>query len=137
MIVEGQKKEKPWQGKVMELRIEDHTAPLDELARVLRLQNAYDFMNRGDIYTEHAMWDSAAWAYRSAEKIAPEIMELPFWHAVTLTSQGKVEDALPIFKRVFAAEPNRWDVLIPRLVRSGLLPDDPAVVARILSVAPR
>jgi len=137
LIVEGQKKERPWQGKVMELRIEDHTAPLYELARLLRLQNAYDFMNRGDIYTEHAMWDSAAWAYGSAEKIAPEIMELPFWHAVTLTSQGKVDDALPIFKRVFAAEPNRWDVLIPRLVKSGLLPDDPAIAARILSVVPR
>ncbi len=64
-------------------------------------------------------------------------MELPFWHAVTLTSQGKVDDALPIFKRVFAAEPNRWDVLIPRLVKSGLLPSDPVVIERILSVAPR
>jgi uncharacterized Ntn-hydrolase superfamily protein len=137
LIVEGQKKEKPWQGKVMELRIEDHATPLDELARLLRLQNAYDFMNRGDIYTEHAMWDSAAWAYGSAEKIAPEITELPIWHAVTLASKGQIDDALPIFKRVFAAEPNRWDVLIPRLAQSGLLPDDPALVARILSVAPR
>jgi uncharacterized Ntn-hydrolase superfamily protein len=137
LIVEGQKQEKPWQGKVMELRIEDHQAPLDELARVLRLQNAYDFMNRGDLYTEKQMWDSAAWAYGTAEKIAPEVAELPFWHAVTLASQGRVDDALPIFQRVFAAEPNRWDILIPRLVRSGLLPDDPAIVSKILSVAPR
>ncbi len=136
LIVEGQKKEKPWQGKVMELRIEDHPAPLDELARLLRLQNAYDFMNRGDLYTEKQMWDSAAWAYGSAEKIAPEIIELPFWHAVTLASQGRIDDALPIFQRVFAAEP-RWIALVPRLSASGLLPADTAVTGRILSVAPR
>lgn len=137
LIVEGQKKEKPWQGKVMEMRIEDHTAPLDELARLLRLQNAYDFMNRGDLYIEKQLWDSAAWAYGSAEKIAPEIIELPFWHAVTLASNGQVDDALPIFQRVFAAEPHRWETLIPRLVNSGLLPNDPAVAARILAVVPR
>ncbi len=135
LIVSGQKQQKSWQGKIMELRIEDHPAPLDELARVIRLANAYDFMNRGDLYSEHAMWDSAAWAYGSAEKIAPEVMELPFWHAVTLTSQGRVDEALPIFQRVFAAEPGRWDVLVPRLVNSGLLPDDAAVIRQILSVS--
>ena len=137
LIVSGEKQEKPWQGRIMELRIEDDPAPLVELARLIRIANAYDFMNRGDLYMEHQMWDSAAWAYGSAEQIAPEIMELPFWHAVTLASKGQVDDALPIFQRVFAAEPNRWDVLVPRLVRSGLLPDDSAMVARILSVAPR
>jgi uncharacterized Ntn-hydrolase superfamily protein len=136
LIVDGQKHDKPWQGKIMELRIEDHPAPLDELARILRLQNAYDFMNRGDLYSEKQMWDSAAIAYGAAEKIAPEIIELPFWHAVTLASKGQIDDALPIFQRVFAAEP-RWIPLIERLVPSGLLPSDSVLIARILSVAPR
>jgi len=136
LIVDSARHEKPWQGKIMELRIEDHPAPLDELARLLRLQNAYDFMNRGDLYSEKQMWDSAAIAYGSAEKIAPEIIELPFWHAVTLASKGQIDDALPIFQRVFAAEP-RWIPLIERLVPSGLLPSDSLLIQRILSVAPR
>lgn len=136
LIVDGQQHEKPWQGKVLELRIEDHPVPLEELARILRIANAYDFMNRGDLFAEKQMWDSAAWAYGSAEKIAPEIVELPFWHAVTLAAAGRVEDALPIFRRVFAAEPQRWLPLIDRLVPSGLLPNDPALIARIKSVAP-
>jgi uncharacterized Ntn-hydrolase superfamily protein len=136
LIVDGDRHEKPWQGKALELRIEDHPAPLEELARILRIANAYDFMNRGDLFAEKQMWDSAAWAYGSAEKIAPEIVELPFWHAVTLASAGRVEDALPIFRRVFATEPQRWLPLIDRLVPSGLLPNDPALIARIKSVAP-
>lgn len=136
LIVDGQRHGKPWEGRLIELRVEDHPAPLDELARLLRLQNAYDFMNRGDVYSEHKQWDSAAWAYGSAEKLAPEIVELPFWHAVTLASAGRVDDALPIFKRVFAAEPNRWDILVPRLVKSELLPNDTTLIRRILEQAP-
>ena len=117
------------------MRVEDHPEPVAELARLLRLQNAYDWMNRGDLFAEKKEWDSAAVAYGAAEQMAPEIVELPFWHAVTLSAAGKVDDALPIFHRVFAAE-RRWIDLVPRLVPAGLLPDDSTVVKRILSEAP-
>jgi hypothetical protein len=42
---------------------------------------------------------------------------------------------LPIFRRVFAAEP-RWIELVKRLPGVGLLPEDPEKMARILAVAP-
>jgi hypothetical protein len=68
--------------------------------------------------------------------MAPDVVELPFWHAVTLASIGRVDEALPIFKQVFKREPE-WATLTPRLVPSKLLPDDKAVIDRILSVAPK
>jgi uncharacterized Ntn-hydrolase superfamily protein len=135
VIVDGQRHDKSWQGRVLELRVEDHPQPIEELMRIYALQVAYDWMNRGDVFAEHAQWDSASVAYGTAEKLAPEIIELPFWHAATLAAQGKVEESLPIFRRVFAAE-NRWIALVPRLVPAGLLPDDPVLIERILSVAP-
>lgn len=135
VIVDGQRHDKPWQGKLVELRVEDHPDPIGELARVYRLSEAYDWVNRGDVYSEKKQWDSAAVAYGTGEKMAPQIMELPFWHAATLANSGRVEESLPIFRRVFAAE-RRWVDLIPRLVPAGLLPNDTAVVDRILSVAP-
>lgn len=135
VIVDGERHEKPWQGKVMELRVEDNPHPVEELTRLYKLQVAYDWMNRGDVFSEHAQWDSASVAYGTAEKLEPQIMELPFWHAATLAAAGRVDEALPIFKRVFAAE-SRWIELVPRLVPAGLLPDDPALIERILSVAP-
>jgi hypothetical protein len=55
-----------------------------------------------------------------------------FWHAVALVNIGRVEDSLPLFRRVFVADPN-WATLTPRLVHSGLLVDDPKVIERILS----
>ncbi len=58
------------------------------------------------------------------------IMEVVFWHAVTLVTGGRVEEALPLFKKVFAREP-KWAELVERLPASELLPNDPALLERI------
>ncbi|MDQ3754166.1 MAG: Zn-dependent protease, partial [Acidobacteriota bacterium] len=58
--------------------------------------------------------------------------EMAYWHAVALVNMQRVEEALPIFRRVFAADAN-WRTLTPRLVKSGLIVDDPKVLERILN----
>ncbi|HEX9751109.1 MAG TPA: DUF1028 domain-containing protein [candidate division Zixibacteria bacterium] len=134
LVVDGKRHPQRWQGKLIELRVEDHPTPLVELRRLYDLQLAYDWMNRGDVYAEHSQWDSAAIAYGSAEKLAPQIAEIPFWHAVTLTAAGRIEDALPVFRRIFASE-SRWVELLPRLIPAGLLPVDSTALERILKTA--
>lgn len=134
LIVDGQRHDKPWQGRLVELRVEDHPTPVEELQRLHGLHLAYDWMNRGDVHAEHARWDSAVVCYGAAEGLAPHIVELPFWHAVTLASAGKVDEALPVFRRVFAAEA-RWVEVVPRLVPSGLLPADSLLLKRIMHEA--
>jgi tetratricopeptide (TPR) repeat protein len=99
------------------------------------LNRAYARTNRGDELVAENRFDEATIEYQAAAKMAPEIMELPYWQAVTLASIGRVDEALPIFKRVFEREP-AWATLTPRLVPSRLLPDDPALLQRILSEAP-
>ncbi|MHC4767460.1 MAG: DUF1028 domain-containing protein, partial [Planctomycetota bacterium] len=68
--------------------------------------------------------------YAAAEKLAPQIVEIPFWHAVTLAASGQADEALPVFRRVFTREPV-WADLVPRLVPSGILPNDPQLLERI------
>ncbi len=53
-----------------------------------------------------------------------------FWHAVTLVTAGRLEEALPLFKQVFAREP-KWLELVDRLPPVELLPKDSALLARI------
>lgn len=79
---------------------------------------------------------SALKEYSTAEQLAPDNVEMVFWHAVTLASLDRVEESLPLFKKVFKADYN-WAILLPRLPKSGLLPDKPALIEKILSVAPR
>jgi uncharacterized Ntn-hydrolase superfamily protein len=132
LIVKPKSTGRPWPGAdvVMELRVEDHPAPLEELKRVLRVNRAYTHMNNGDLCAEKKDWACASREYGTAEKLMPEQMEIVFWHAATLVSAGQVENALPLFRRVFAKEP-KWAELVGRLPASDLLPNDPKLIARI------
>jgi uncharacterized Ntn-hydrolase superfamily protein len=136
VIVRAEASGKPWEDRLVDLRVDDNPAPLVELRRLLALHRAYDEMNQGDDAAAKEEWSAAGEHYTKATKMAPEIAELPFWSAVTLFMAGKEEEALPIFRQVFAQE-ERWARLVPRLPASGLLPTDPAKIARILAVAPK
>jgi uncharacterized Ntn-hydrolase superfamily protein len=136
LIVRAESTGRPWDDRLVDLRIEDHPQPLAELRRLLDLHRAYHAMNLGDEAAAKSDFTTALGHYTEAAKLAPEIAELPFWQAVTLFMAGKEEEALPIFKQVFARE-ERWARLVPRLPASGLLPEDPKKIEKILSVAPK
>lgn len=127
---------RPWVGAdtLFELRIEDHPQPLVELHRLLRLQRAYGHANRGDALMTEKKVDEALVEYAEASTLAPEIVELPFWHAVTLASIGREAEAAPIFRAVFAKEP-LWLEMLERLPAAGLFPNDPALLARVKALA--
>lgn len=131
LIVAGDRSLPSWQRK-LDLRVEDHPAPLDELERLIQVHRAYEFMNQGDEHMTENDVEAAVEAYGAAAELAPEIVEIRYWQAVTLASAGELEAALPIFAEVFAAEP-RWHKLTPRLPASGLLPDDPELLEAILA----
>ncbi|MEZ5285667.1 MAG: DUF1028 domain-containing protein [Vicinamibacterales bacterium] len=136
LVVKAQGSGRPWVGadRVFDLRIEDHPEPLVELRRLLRLERAYGHANRGDELMTEKKVDEALKEYAEASRLAPEIVELPFWHAVTLASIGREAEAAPIFRDVFAREP-RWVEMLERLPAAGLFPDDPALLARIKALA--
>jgi uncharacterized Ntn-hydrolase superfamily protein len=136
LIVKGTSTGKPWNDRVMELRVEDHEEPLKELRRLVRVHRAYDHMNRGDLAVEHGDVDGALREYGAAEKMFPENQEMKFWHAISLVSAGRVDESLPIFKGIFATDMN-WATLVPRLPLSGILPDDKSVIEKILNTAPK
>ena len=138
LIVKGKSSGRPWMGGdvVLHLRIEDHPDPITELKRLVRVHRAYEHMNAGDLCAEKKDWDCAAREYGAAEKFMPEQAEVTFWQAVTLVTAGRVDDALPLFRRVFAREP-KWAELVERLPASELLPNDAGLIARIKAQAPR
>jgi uncharacterized Ntn-hydrolase superfamily protein len=135
LIVAAESSGKPWQDRLMDLRVEDHPAPVEELQRLVQLHRAYEHMNRGDLALEKKDTATALKEYAAAERLAPQNLEMKFWHAVSLTNIGEVDQALPIFRNVFMVDRN-WATLVPRLRGVDLLPDKDDTIARILSVAP-
>lgn len=128
---------RPWAGadRIFDLRVEDDPEPLVELRRLVRLQRAYAHANRGDELVSQKKVDDALKEYAAAAKLAPEILELPFWQAITLVTIGREAEATPILKRVLEKEP-WWADLIPRLPAAKQLPDDPALIRRLVALAP-
>jgi uncharacterized Ntn-hydrolase superfamily protein len=116
---------RPWEGRTVDLRVEDHPAPVTELRRLLALHRAYRHMNEGDARLEAGDLDGARAEYAAAAALAPEQPEIRYWQAITLAGAGHEPAALPILREVFAAEP-RWAMLTQRLCAAGVLPDTEA-----------
>lgn len=132
LVVAGKPTPEPWTGVIVELRVEDHPEPLAELRRLLHLHRAYEHMNQGNALLGENRTEEALAQYRLAAQMAPNIPELPFWHAVALADVGRLDEALPIFRDVFARDPN-LALLLQRLPASGLLRAEAQVIDRILN----
>ena len=109
-----------WQGRLVDLRVEDSEAPLPEIKRLLNLQRAYEFANQGDDLVSLGKFEDSIKAYEKAGKLAPSIEELRFWQAVSLARAGKLKDAKPIFKQVFSKNKD-WIQVARSLPKVGLL----------------
>jgi uncharacterized Ntn-hydrolase superfamily protein len=130
LVVIGKPTGQPWADRIVDLRVEDSPDPLGELRRLVRVHRAYRHMDAGDNCATKKDWACAAREYGAAEQFLPEQMEVVFWHAVTLATAGQVEQALPLFKKIFAREP-KWAELVDRLPAAGLLPADENLLAQI------
>ena len=136
LVVRAKASDKPWTDRLVDLRIEDHAAPLAEMRRLLTLHRAYEMMNRGDEAMATGKMDAALKEYGDAAAMVPDNDEFVFWTAVALVSNGRIDDALPLFAKAFRMNPS-WMLLVPRLPKVGQLPETPGLTARILAVGPK
>lgn len=135
VVVSATSTGKPWVDRIMDLRVEDHPDPIAELRRLVRLRRAYRLEDQGDEMIAANEPDKALEAYAEAAKLAPDVVELQFWAAVSTFTTGRENEGLRAFHEVFAREPH-WAPLIPRLAKVGLFPDDPDKIRAVLKQAP-
>jgi uncharacterized Ntn-hydrolase superfamily protein len=135
LIVSGTATGRPWVDRKMDLRVEDSPDPLGELRRLVAIHRAYDHMNRGDEAMARGETRLALEEYATAARLYPENLEILYWQAVTMAGAGLLEEALPIFGKVFAADPN-WRTLTPRIHEVGFLEVSEEDLRRILEAKP-
>jgi uncharacterized Ntn-hydrolase superfamily protein len=134
IVVTGKPTGRAWTDRVFDLRVDDHAEPLKELRRLVTLQRAYNHMNAGDLAVEHKENEKALAEYGAASQLVPDNAEMVYWHAVALVNMGRVDESLPLFRRVFAMDKN-WVTLTPRLMKIGLIVDDQTIIDRIVKIA--
>jgi uncharacterized Ntn-hydrolase superfamily protein len=135
LIVRGKSTSRPWADRIVDLRVEDHPEPLKELRRLVQLRRAYRHMDDGDLAMEHKDVERGLKSYGTAMQLNPENPEMKYWTAVSMANASRLDDALPLFKSVFAADPN-WKELTPRLRKVDLLKVSDKDLERILSATP-
>jgi uncharacterized Ntn-hydrolase superfamily protein len=133
LVVNNDSSQPPWGGRIIDLRVEDSPQPLTEMSRLVTMAKAYNLMNAGDEFMMLGEIESAVKAYADAEALVPDSHEMIFWHAATLAADGQVDESLPLFSKAFSMWP-KWRELVTRLPASGLLPDDPELMQKIVSV---
>ena len=123
IVVSGERNEKEDQPHQIDLRVDDHQDPVQELSRLLQVKRGYELMNQADVAIEMNQVEKALSLYNKAEELMPENQELKFWKAVGLLNTGETRQGLEQLKYVF--KQNRdWQELIQRLPASGLLEVD-------------
>ena len=119
-----------------DLRVEDSSDPLGDLRRLVTLRRAYIELNRGDALMADGSFADALDAYEAATTVIPDEAthgEAAFWTGVAFAAAGRPDDARPFLERAARMQAS-WELLLPRLVRSRMLPDDDALLGRLRSM---
>ena len=103
----------PWQGR-FDLRVEDHTDPVLELRRLLRLARAYELAGQADELMASDCAREAGPLYERAAELAPESHELLFWAGLAQAHAGDLERGMVAVRRAIEIHPG-WRTLLDRL----------------------
>lgn len=133
LVVSGDLTMSPWQGRLVDLRVEDHPDPNTELARLLGVHRAYEHMNAGDLALERNDIEGAVREYNAAARLNPGNNEMLFWAGVAFAKAGRVDEACAILARAYDDPNADWRETLRRLPHAGLLPDDTALLDRLLA----
>lgn len=135
LVVSGTRSDTPWRERTIDLRVEDHPRPLEELRRLLQLKRAYALTDAGDAALAASNIDEAMALYAQAKALAPDDEQILFFAALAMLRQGREQEAFAELRAAFAVTPALAD-LVPRLVPLGAVADDPALLARIAALRP-
>ncbi|MBW7885949.1 MAG: DUF1028 domain-containing protein [Caldilineaceae bacterium] len=135
VVIDARPTGQPWNARRFDLRVDDHGEPLVELRRLLTVRRAYLQWNAAGAMLANgevtaATVQAAKEAFAAAPDLMPENVEGVFWFACALANAGRVDDALPYFRRVYALQPV-WRELVPRLAAVERLPTDRDVLRAI------
>ncbi|HEY4887241.1 MAG TPA: DUF1028 domain-containing protein [Candidatus Dormibacteraeota bacterium] len=134
LVVAGVGTGRPWDDRIIDLRVEDAPEPLPELRRLLRIKRAY--MTAGDADDLEAKGDMSAaiGKLQEALSIAPEMIELRFMAGTTMAGAGDIEGGCVLIAEAVRKN-GRWLEMLRRLVAVDLLSAEvaSAIEARLAS----
>ena len=139
IVVSSQATNNPTVDRLFDLRVDDSETPLEDLEKLLKIARSNRHRRKAidlllDSSLDNQKFELAGAEFSRAIELLPNISdnrENAFWYGITLASLGKVEDASPWLKRVFAVDPN-WRELGSRLIKAGVVSDNKGAIAQLM-----
>jgi uncharacterized Ntn-hydrolase superfamily protein len=138
LVVAGKNTGRPWEDRIIDLRVEDAAEPLVELRRLLRIKRAYMTAEDADDLEVSGDLVGAGAKLREAVAIAPELVELRFWAGITFAQGGDLDGGCALIADAVRKD-SRWLETIQRLVMVDRLSGELAasIMARLAAAAQR
>jgi uncharacterized Ntn-hydrolase superfamily protein len=133
LVVAGKGTGRPWDDRLIDLRVEDAAEPLPELRRLLRIKRAYMAMGEADHLSESGDKRAANAKAEEAIGIAPEMAEIRFWSGLEMAMNGDMDRGCELMAGVVRDKGERWVETLRRLVMVDRVPADlaKAIEARL------
>lgn len=135
LIVGAERLDESWRGVRMHLHVDDHPAPNAELRRLVDVHRSYEHLERSE---ELELAHDAAGVRREREAAlaaGPDLLEVKYWAAIGLATEGRHDEAAALMSSVNEAGPG-WRELLRRLVDGELMGIPPEAAARLLEDGP-
>ncbi|TMD04273.1 MAG: DUF1028 domain-containing protein [Chloroflexi bacterium] len=119
LVVDGELHPGRWEGRLIDLRVEDHPEPLVELRRLLEVKRTYESVAAAQTALHGGDPQGATLTAKALER-AEDNTELRSWLALDMAAQGDLETAVTILRDVIRQD-ERWLELLRRLPSADLL----------------
>jgi uncharacterized Ntn-hydrolase superfamily protein len=142
VVVDGVRSDEPWDHVSVSLRVDDSSAPLVELRRLLEMAGAagamastfplmfapeLDDAARAELDDALGRLDAAQVTYGN------DNLQPTFWKAVLLTKAGRIDEAREALARCVARRAE-WGAYVASVQEAGILPAEPPdLVERLLT----
>lgn len=121
LVVSGGPADPAWKREI-DIHVDDHPVPLDELERLVRLQRGYEALDRAEERGAAGDLAGARAASEDASRLAPGDDQVLVWRAIGMAAGGMVDPARELLAAATAANP-RWPEFVRRFAASGAQPE--------------
>jgi uncharacterized Ntn-hydrolase superfamily protein len=127
LVVAGARPENSWEGRLVDLHVEHHHRPLEELRRLFTLHRAHALFAEARRLFGTGDFETALELLAQARKLEPDDVEFAFWTGVAFANAGRHEEARRWLAEAFAADAS-WRELARRLATIGLFSGGPGLI---------
>jgi uncharacterized Ntn-hydrolase superfamily protein len=121
LVVEGQRRDHPWEGVLVDVRVDHHPEPLTELARLVTVARAYHLCDVAETALVQGDVAGALAGATAGLDLLPGEGNLLLSHIAALAASGRVHEAAAEVRQLVAGRP-AWEGVLRALIARGFVP---------------